>query len=150
MVIELRAHHLLCILTFAGKGYSPEFVARFHSVVRALDQGAPIRIIAGPDDLCACVIAEEAEPHCHRASVMVRDARAARDVGEKLGIVIGPGSVLSFDKETIALMRSWFRSGSTRGACVDCPWDEFCTELAEDGFSGCALAGKDAQSGERA
>ena len=26
MTIRLRAHHLLCLLTYAGKGYSPAFI----------------------------------------------------------------------------------------------------------------------------
>ena len=140
-MIELRAHHLLCMLTFAGKGYSPGFVAKFHSVARAINQGTPGKIIAGPDELCACVIAEDPEPHCHNASVTARDLTAARDVGDKLGIVIEPGTILSFDNQTIALMRSWFRSGITRRACIECQWHELCTRLAEDDFAGCELEG---------
>jgi hypothetical protein len=140
-VIELRAHHLLCMLTFAGKGYSPGFVAKFRSVARFVNQGMPVKIVAGPDELCACVIAEDSEPHCYSASVTVRDLTAARDVGDMLGIVIEPGTILSFDNQTIAEMRSWFRNGITRRACIACQWHEVCTQLAESDFIGCTLGG---------
>ena len=29
MTLALRAHHLLCMLTYAGRGYSPDFVRNF-------------------------------------------------------------------------------------------------------------------------
>ena len=32
MTIKLRAHHLLCLLTYVGKGYSPAFTANYDRV----------------------------------------------------------------------------------------------------------------------
>jgi len=52
-IVRLRAHHLLCILTFAGKGYSPAFVANMAGVVARIGAGEPIEVVAGPDDICA-------------------------------------------------------------------------------------------------
>ena len=39
MTVRLRAHHLLCLLTYVGKGYSPAFTANYDKVVRRLGEG---------------------------------------------------------------------------------------------------------------
>ncbi len=48
-------HHLLCMLTYAGRGYSKAFERNFKRVINwinARPHGAPVRIVAGPDALC--------------------------------------------------------------------------------------------------
>ena len=52
--IYLRPHHLLCLQTFVGHGYSPEFTAHMTYVKSLLDADshAPITLVNGPDDLC--------------------------------------------------------------------------------------------------
>lgn len=140
-MIELRPHHLLCMLTFAGKGYSERFVDKFRSVAAQINNGAFIRIVPGPDELCACVVADDAEPHCFKASVTARDKAAAADVGNQLGFAIEPGVVFRLSKNDIARMHSWFRNGVIRRACTDCQWHDLCTELAADQFVNCMVKG---------
>ncbi|MDQ0324615.1 hypothetical protein J2R99_000464 [Rhodopseudomonas julia] len=141
-VVELRAHHLLCMLTFAGKGYSPGFVARFEEVAAAINAGAAVKIVDGPDPLCACVIAAEKEPHCFKASVSERDRKAARDVGDKLGMTVKAGTVIPLSHTRVDEMRAWFQKGTTRPACAGCEWDTLCTRLADGGFEGCRVRGR--------
>ena len=52
--IRLRPHHLLCLQTFVGHGYSPEFTAHMTIVQKQLttDPLTPITLVNGPDDLC--------------------------------------------------------------------------------------------------
>ena len=52
--ICLRPHHLLCLQTFVGHGYSPEFTAHMTIVQKQLttDPLTPITLVNGPDDLC--------------------------------------------------------------------------------------------------
>ena len=52
--IRLRPHHLLCLQTFVGHGYSPEFTKHMTYVKSLLDADphAPITLVNGPDDLC--------------------------------------------------------------------------------------------------
>ncbi|WP_292282104.1 DUF1284 domain-containing protein, partial [Mesorhizobium sp.] len=63
MTVRLRAHHLLCLLTYVGKGYSPAFTANYDVVVKRLAGGEDILIVSGPDDICAPLLSES-EPHC--------------------------------------------------------------------------------------
>ena len=52
--IRLRPHHLLCLQTFVGHGYSPDFTKHMTYVKSLLtaDPNTAITLVAGPDDLC--------------------------------------------------------------------------------------------------
>jgi len=52
-VVNIRPHHLLCILNFEGLGYSTEFVEKLGSVKKAIDDNSIIiRLVEGQDDIC--------------------------------------------------------------------------------------------------
>ncbi len=53
MTVELRPHHLLCMLTYVGKGYSPAFCANYDAVLARLSAGEEILLVDGPDSVCA-------------------------------------------------------------------------------------------------
>ncbi len=53
MTVRLRGHHLLCMLTFVGKGYSPAFVENYDRIAGRLSEGEDILLVDGPDDICA-------------------------------------------------------------------------------------------------
>ena len=50
MTIRLRPHHLLCLLTYSGKGYSAAFTANYDVIAGQISQGEDILIVEGPDD----------------------------------------------------------------------------------------------------
>ena len=54
-LFHLRPHHLLCLQTFTGHGYSEEFVRRMTLVKNELtrDPLTPVELVEGVDDLCA-------------------------------------------------------------------------------------------------
>ncbi len=39
MTVRLRTHHLLCLLTYVGRGYSPAFVENMDQVAARLSEG---------------------------------------------------------------------------------------------------------------
>ena len=53
--LRLRPHHLLCLQTFVGCGYSEEFVEHMAVVKRQLTEipNTLITLVRGADDLCA-------------------------------------------------------------------------------------------------
>jgi uncharacterized protein len=63
MAVRLRPHHLLCMLSYAGRGYSPAFVANFDAVVRRLEAGEEIVVVSGADDICIPLLCED-RAHC--------------------------------------------------------------------------------------
>lgn len=150
-MIHLRPHHLLCMLTYAGRGYTPRFTSGMDDLIARLGTGEEITIVDGPDDICAPWLAEAAEvtttentsemraPHCHEARISGRDAKAAGDVGRLLGQEITAGSRLRLDAALIARLRRAFRDNAIRSGCTACEWKDFCDGLSAGDFAGCRL-----------
>ena len=139
MTIGLRPHHLLCLLTYIGKGYTPAFTANYDAVVARLNGGEDVLVVDGPDDICAPMLADG--HHCFNASIVQRDAQAAIDVEALLGVRIATGVRLTLDLATVRLMREGFASGATREACLSCQWTALCTDIAGRDFPAVRLKG---------
>lgn len=147
MTIRLRAHHLLCLLTYVGKGYTPAFTANYDRVAGRLSRGEDILLVSGPDDVCAPLL-EEPEPHCLNESVVERDRLAAQDLEGLLARPIRVGASLDFDGAMLERMRQAFSAGRVRKACVGCEWNELCSTIAAGGYSD-TLVQRSASPGER-
>jgi len=129
MTIRLRAHHLLCLLTYVGKGYSPAFTANYDGIAERLSRGEDILLVSGPDDVCAPLL-DEPEPHCLRDSAAERDRLAAQDVADLLARPIRAGARLDLDAAILTRMREAFSTGLTRNACQGCEWAGLCSTVA--------------------
>ena len=138
MTVRLRAHHLLCMLTYVGKGYTPAFCTNYDGIVARLTRGETIEIVTGPDDVCAPLLSTEA-PHCHQDSVLARDAEAAVAASELLGATVAPGLRFSLDADVLARFRTAFAAGTSRTACSGCEWTGLCDSVAGNGFDGTRL-----------
>ncbi|OCJ11638.1 2Fe-2S ferredoxin [Rhizobium sp. AC27/96] len=134
MTVRLRAHHLLCMLTFVGEGYTSAFTANYRRIAERLTEGEQIELVSGPDDICAPLL-DEAEPHCVKASVIERDAAALADVASLIGEEIEPGAVLVPDANLLAKLRRNFASGEIRRACNGCEWRDLCSRIAAGNFA---------------
>lgn len=138
MTVRLRSHHLLCLLTYVGKGYSAAFTANYDKVAERLGRGEDILIVSGPDDICAPLLGGP-EPHCLRESAAERDGLAARDVGNLLARPIQPGVRVSLDTGILAAMRGAFSAGYIRQACQGCEWVGLCGAVVASGYRGTRL-----------
>ncbi|MFC6487661.1 DUF1284 domain-containing protein [Nitratireductor sp. GCM10026969] len=138
MTVRLRAHHLLCLLTYVGEGYSRAFTANYDVIAKRIAAGEDIRIVAGPDDICAPLLGGP-QPHCHRESVRKRDRLAAEAVAALLRRPIVPGVLLKLEKADRQRMRTAFAAGQIRAACKGCQWHALCSEIAGSGYDGARL-----------
>ncbi|PSM17844.1 MULTISPECIES: DUF1284 domain-containing protein [Nitratireductor] len=141
MTVRLRPHHLLCVLTYAGKGYSPAFTANMTAIAGRLAGGEDVEVVAGPDDVCAPLLSDP-QPHCHRASVSERDRAAIDDLGRVLALPVRLGGRLRLDATWLGRLRAAFAAGHVRSACHECEWDALCTAIAQDGFAHTVLAAR--------
>ena len=133
--IRMRPHHLLCMLTFVGKGYSQEFTANFERVMHLIASGdQTVEIVLGPDDLCAPLLGDPA-CHCRNASALERDRLAAEALTGLLQQPIDEGSILRLTWNVLDELRRAFRTGTIRKACRGCQWSDFCDEIAAKNFS---------------
>lgn len=136
--IRLRAHHLLCIRFFAGHGYSPAFTQNMERVIAALNDGAPVRLVRGMDDLCAACpnnapsascCGGEGEAECTAEEKVSRYDRAVRSALESSGLdtaAAHPWHEL-YAAITERIMRS--HPDGTRAfdaICPDCQWRALC------------------------
>lgn len=142
-VIRLRPHHLLCMLTYVGKGYSDLFVENFDNLAgrmsKAMAQGQCwIEIISGPDDVCAPRLCDPSDTacHCHDADIRETDRLACIDL-EKIPQIghITVGRKIQLTPELINDLRTRFKNDSVRTACRNCEWFDLCTDIAATGFA---------------
>lgn len=157
MTIRLRPHHLLCLLTYVGKGYSAAFVANLDRVADRLAAGEGLALVEGPDDICAPLLpgaaaagpaacappdpappGAQATPHCLAASVRARDALALDSLREHLPPQ-QPGERLLLAPPLVARLRGLFATGQIRQACGGCEWHGLCTDVAAAGYAGVRL-----------
>lgn len=139
MTLALRAHHLLCLLTYAGTGYSVEFVDNFNEVVGSIAAGEGVAPVVGPDAVCAPVCAAQGDcAHCHGSSVRMRDEWAAQELAPWLGPLAADGS-WRLDRPVVARLRAAFAAGSIRSACAGCQWAPLCSDIAQRGYPGVLL-----------
>lgn len=116
--LQLRPHHLLCLQTFVGRGYSEEFVSQMTSVKKQLtaDPSTPIRLVTGADDLCAhCPNC--ADGHCTSDKPEQFDRNVLQKLGTDTTPVHGIPASLTL---TGALLEE---------CCPGCEWMSLCREV---------------------
>ncbi len=139
LTVRLRAHHLLCMLTFVGEGYTPAFTANYRRIAERLSAGEEIEIVSGPDDICAPLMSQ-CSAHCLLPGPKARDEAAAEAVAKFLGVRIEQGARLIPDKALLKRLRRGFAADLTRKACEDCEWSELCSTVARDRFRNTLVA----------
>lgn len=139
MTVRLRTHHLLCVLTYVGKGYSAAFVANLDAIADRIAGGEAVRIVEGPDDICDPLLVDE-NAHCRTERVRRRDRVAATDLSAVLGRPVELGTALSLGSAELAGLRTAFASGRVRHACAGCEWSDLCSSVGDDGFPNVRLA----------
>ncbi|GLQ10786.1 (2Fe-2S) ferredoxin [Devosia yakushimensis] len=138
MTVKLRAHHLLCMLTYVGRGYTPAFTANYDIIIARLGAGETIELVAGPDDVCAPLLAT-GQPHCHNDSVIERDRLARLAVADLLAPHIDLTGPFHLNTTMLASLRGAFSTGQIRPACAGCEWSELCDNVARSGYAGTSL-----------
>jgi len=136
-VIHLRPHHLLCILTYIGEGYSKVFTENFTNIIESINAGEKdILITKGADDICTPRLNDPEDcHHCHEDRMIKRDAKALGDISKILNRKKPAyGEILTLDHDLIKKLRQSFKKNEIRSACSQCQWHDLCSEIAENNF----------------
>lgn len=139
MTIRLRGHHLLCMLTYVGKGYTAGFTVNYDRVAARLNAGEEIEIVSGPDDICAPLLCDDGA-HCFNESVARRDEAALVAVSTHLREPVAIGSRIRPSGDFIDGLRAGFAQGALRTACSDCEWGGLCDRISASNFCGVKIA----------
>lgn len=118
--MRIRAHNLLCIQGFVGKGYSPEFVANMERIVGALREDTPVTVADEPDALCRECPNLAADGCALHGPGTERGIRAQdRDVLRRLGLQAGATVVWG---EILRRIRAHVSPDDLEAICGNCPW----------------------------
>ncbi|MHC4849258.1 MAG: DUF1284 domain-containing protein [Planctomycetota bacterium] len=118
--MRIRAHNLLCIQGFVGKGYSPEFVANMAEVIAGLRNRSEVTVLAEPDAICdACPNLSSSGCALHGEGSERGIVRQDRDVMARLGIE--EGAVLDWG-EIVERIAERIRPHQLDDICGECPW----------------------------
>lgn len=139
MTLRLRGHHLLCLLTYKGEGYTPAFVANFNRIAGRIAAGENFELADGPDDICAPLLTENPCAHCSQERIVRRDRIALQQMQAE-GLSFKPGSRHLLKEADLRKMRAAFRAGRIRAACKGCEWHAFCTQVADNNFAETCLS----------
>lgn len=136
-VLRLRPHHLLlCMATYKGMGYTPEFVENFNRIAGRLSSGETVMIVSGRDEICEPMHAGMRGYHCEHPGIYERDEYARQDLRKLLGRSMANGTRIAMTSQTLNQIRDAFRNGETRRACKKCSWERQCTTIAQENFRG--------------
>lgn len=127
---ELRAHHLLCALTFRSRGYGPDFVQQFDAIIKRLIAGEAVTLTRTADKLCQST---QNCGQCQSEQSVHRDEQALRDIQA----LLGPDShdaPVQLTPSNLTILRQAFADGRLRQACTDCAWFSFCSKIAANDF----------------
>lgn len=149
MTISLRGHHLLCMLTYVGKGYSDGFIHNYDEIVARLSHGETIEVVRGTDDICTA-LCSDAGAHCHARSVLERDMRALKAISDALGYTVGIGSLIEPTASLIGKLRAAYAAGAMKEACFGCEWASLCAQVSNAGFEGARLCPSNIKNCENA
>jgi hypothetical protein len=127
-MIKLRAHHLLCMLTFRGRGYTPTFSANFAALIARMKSGETIEIVEGADDICAPLQGTN-QWHCDEEGPQSRDELALLELNQKLFPDAEIGSKFELNAEIFAAAYEHFQINGTGNACHGCQWNSLCNDI---------------------
>lgn len=138
-VVELSAHHVLCVHGFRGMGYSEGFVASLSGIVDRLrdEPGVRVRVRIGADAVCrACPSLSVGGCMRYGQSVVRQDERVAAVLG------VSQGDEMEWEALR-ARVRGAVAPADLADLCGGCPWLEYgvCAEGIAELREGLPLRG---------
>lgn len=122
-VIEIRAHHLLCMQGFQGYGYSQEFERNMADIINYLEKHPffTLKVVAGVDAIC------QSCPHLKDGNCGKPDSSAIGNMDlkvlEKLGIEEGETKTA---KEILNEVKETLNYKDLQEICGGCSWKDKC------------------------
>ena len=117
-VINLRAHHGMCMYFFQGKGYSGVFVENMGAMKEILEENPLVRLLEGYDDVCAACPNKQTETCTEKAF------RYDREVLRRCGLSVG--DTLPYRDFSENVIETILRPGLRGAICGDCQWSSLC------------------------
>lgn len=132
--IKLRGHHLFCIITHVGKGYSTGFVENMSEIVTQIASGCRVTLVWGPDSICDGW-KESPVCHCNKyKDILWRDILGFISISILLRKIILPGCKITINKKDLITLQKCFHKKGFRVGCSGCQWKSLCDEVSAKNF----------------
>jgi|SRR3989339_1912396 len=116
--MNIRAHHLLCIRNFKGRGYSEDFIENFYNVLKKLPK-ENIKIANYVDVIC------EKCPHNKKGVCKKKEDSEEKTKGLDDSII--NAASISLDNEySYKELQGLIKNIHVRDYCRDCEWKRYC------------------------
>ncbi|HIC90588.1 MAG TPA: DUF1284 domain-containing protein [Syntrophaceae bacterium] len=120
--MKFRGHHLICLQFFRGEGYSENFVAHLHNLLKRVEEELEIEVTGAADDVCMICPYLKNGICCYKegADEKIRDMdlKALELLKIREGIQVGWKDIREKLPE---ISGDWARL-----YCGDCDWKEAC------------------------
>jgi len=128
VTLRLRPHHMLCSLSFRGKGYSNEFVKNFKAIHKKLkSEHTTIKIINCCDDICE-KCPEKQGDLCNKHQIVAEIDDAYLRI-----LQLHIGQTITF-KHLETRIKKLLTIGDFKKTCSKCSWYplNICTPIVRD------------------
>lgn len=116
--INFRPHHFLCTLCFQGKGYSPDFIRNYKSIVKNLVDDTPIQVTEYTDSICAPCPHKRELQCASQAKIDILDKNHAKTLQLKTDEILSWGEAKQRIKDNLTLEKF-------HEICKTCSWKEY-------------------------
>ncbi|QSZ28238.1 DUF1284 domain-containing protein [Aceticella autotrophica] len=118
--MEIRGHHLLCMLGFIGLGYNEKFILNMDKIIKKLNNkhNMWIKLVDNVDNICAACpnnINEECKIDSFPGSVKERDRAVLKVLGIEVGEVVRYRDIVNKISERMT-------EEKMMNICKDCEW----------------------------
>ncbi|MBT9160333.1 MAG: DUF1284 domain-containing protein [Dehalococcoidia bacterium] len=128
--LEIRAHHLLCLLGFRGLGYSKEFTENMRNVLAtAFSADTLLKIVDRCDAICASCPYREGSECVKKKDSAEKTWRQDQRIAIRLGIKIGDELP---SRELWALVRGRIAPLDLPQLCDGCEWLDYCLRFSAE------------------
>lgn len=115
--VNFRPHHVMCTLSFQGKGYSPEFVNNYKHIVQDLTEDTQISIVQQTDDICA--------PCPHKRGLSCAEQEKIKLLDQQHQEALGLREDSLSWKEAKNLIKQNMTMEKFHHICSPCEWKKF-------------------------
>lgn len=119
-VVELRAHHGMCLAFFEGKGYSQGFTAHMQTVLDGMQPDSLVKLVTRRDIICtAC-------PNLHDGLCNTPELVLDFDTQVLKRCGLTEGAILPWSDFTELVAGNIIAAGCRESICGACQWTSIC------------------------
>lgn len=119
-MIEIRAHHGMCLSYFEGKGYSNDFVSHMSDIQKELEKNPKVRIKNRTDEICRCCPNKKEDICETEEKVNAYDNQVMDLCGLKLG------EEMNWNFFRLLVEEKILHANKREEICGDCQWNSIC------------------------